>query len=80
MDATTTTETEMATLIADRKILAENLYYSDSSAFPGSAAWRESNAAGKALTAFDEAHPEVIKTIRATQAAADLERYGDYID
>ena len=60
MDNTTTATPE---LLAERKTLAEDLAYSDNTAFPGSAAWRERNAAGKALRAFDDAHPEVHRAI-----------------
>lgn len=69
MTNTETTPRTQDDLITARNELAENLFYSDSDAFPGSAAWREQNAAGEALEDFDAEHPEIIVAIRAAKDA-----------
>ena len=51
----------MMDLRAQRKILADAEYASYSPFhFPGSAAWKKSQAALDALLAFDAQHPEII--------------------
>lgn len=58
----------MDELIKQRAELAERMVALDTGAFPGSKAWMAYNAACKAVSAFDAAHPEVAEELKRRSA------------
>lgn len=60
--------TKMEELIKERQELAQDLFYCERGAFPGSEDWREENRCMSNLDKFDAEHPEVIAEIKKREA------------